>query len=153
MTELIKNKQVRNALASPYKSLVLGGVVIDNIIQPLVNKFVPHEYMYSGLISVVNRVGDVSNGALVYPLMLAADAAINQLDERGENQLCQTLKKISPFLLTTLMAAWVIDAETVRALPLSLLSFPEWQDIPAGLFGVLAGALLYETRVEKKITK
>lgn len=103
----------------------------------------------------LDYIGNNWNGILMFLVAIAADRAISIPEEEVSKK--ETKKKISkirecmPYLIFTIFFLANIDTETIKVLPWSF-GEPMWQDIPAGVFGMLTAVLLF-TQYKKTLGK
>ena len=148
-------------LAGIFIGTSLAGIIAENTIQPYfayleksgeiseVQSYLLHNFL--------NNIGDVTNGFMFASFAVAGDFMLSALQSESKsafNETIRTLRKMLPFILCTLMWMLILDVETIQASkPIigNIVGTADLKDIPAGLFGLLAGALNFE--FYKKVTK
>lgn len=96
----------------------------------------------------LDNIGNVRNSFLAAGLVTsAADFMLAESAElttdKKAHEILMSVRKWFPFALMTMLVLSNIDTETIQVLPLSF-GTPQVSDIPAGLFGILAGSLFFE---------
>lgn len=140
----------------------LGGGIADVTIQPYLQNLKEIGEITALqdriLTHFLNNIGDVTNGFLFGALALYGDLFLNLLDKEETNKLILEIRKILPFIICTIMFAWIIDVETVQLtgnIPLikNIIGHPDVKDLYAGFFGIVAGARLFEMYREAREIK
>lgn len=96
----------------------------------------------------LDNIGNVRNSFLGAGILtsatdfMLAEAAELTTDKKA-HEILISVRKWFPFALMTMLVLSNIDTETVQILPLSF-GTPQLSDVPAGLFGILAGSLFFE---------
>lgn len=130
-----------------YALFATSGSILENTAQPYMNHLYEQgflsKYNEHILKHFLSHIGDVTNGFLVCSAALIGDEILNKLNPNERSKILTEARKIFPFLIVTIMFAWIIDAETSQNFILSM-GAADVKDIPAGLFGLLAGAVYFE---------
>lgn len=97
---------------------------------------------------VLDYIGNNRNGILVGFSMFVTDFVISEIEQQNieKESVMKILKKIRewfPYFILTLFWIANLDTEMAQILPVSF-GTPKLLDVPAGLFGVLAGSVFYE---------
>lgn len=147
--EDVKNFEI--TLAAIYTSLVSLAAIFHKFgmpemrIQDSLGKLSPFEQLL--LHNVFDYIGNNRNGFLLSLSTIAVDLSVTIADQHTTKKeiknILMTIREWYPYFVITLFFLSNIDTEWLKILPWSFGS-PTLLDIPAGVFGMLAGVTLYE---------
>lgn len=161
-TPEVGENSLEKIVSGLFISLGLGGGILEVTAQPYFQHLKKigeiTDVQNKILIHFLNHIGDVTNGFLFGSLAIVGDIFLKSLDIEEKKSFLLEIRKILPFIICTIMFAWITDAETIQLtknIPLfkSIVGNPNSLDLPAGYFGLIAGAYLYEAYKKVGIAK
>ncbi len=157
MSEKEGNQEKESFQPNEFSRILLSGIFglalltawgVDTILQPqLIKEYLdPNIFLNPELEhlleSVFNHVGDASVGLFLFGFLLIGEIVMQEckFDEKGEKRkFIEIVQKMTPFILTTIATISIPIAEFSNVLGVADLA-----DVPAGLFGIIAGTLCFE---------
>lgn len=158
----IRENSIDKIITGLLLSFAVSGGILETTIQPYFQHLKKigeiTDVQNKILVLFLNNIGDVTNGFLFGSLAVIGDIFLKSFDKEEVHSFLLEIRKILPFLICTIMFAWITDVETIQLsknVPLfkTIVGTPSLLDLPAGYFGLIAGARLFEAYKKAGITK